>query len=141
MHYQTVHLLDLPDEILLIIMKKLGPIDVLYSLLDTNERLSPMVKSINNTKVLDFSIVLSDGEFSSIDDLKLNRFCDEILPQIHHNVVSLTLDLYSMERILFPWRYPNLSVITFANFSPDIILRHLTGKEYSFIIIIIIIII
>ena len=40
MEYSCVQLNDLPDEILLIILKKLSNIEVFYSLLDVNKRLN-----------------------------------------------------------------------------------------------------
>ncbi|CAF4006035.1 unnamed protein product [Adineta steineri] len=119
---KTVHLLDLPDEILLIILKKLGSVDVLYSLLNINKRLDQMARSINNTKFLNFSM----------NNVQLNRFCCEILPQIHHNIVELTLDIFSMERILLACEYSNLTEIVLTNFLPDILLQYLTEQLRSF---------
>ncbi|CAF4293920.1 unnamed protein product [Adineta steineri] len=116
---RTVHLLDLPDEILLIILKKLGSVDVLYSLLNVNKRLDQMARSVNNTKFLNFSI----------NNVQLNRFCCEILPQIHHNIVSLTLEIFSMERIILACEYPNLTIIVLTNFLPDILLQYLTDES------------
>ncbi|CAF4301631.1 unnamed protein product [Adineta steineri] len=115
---RTVHLLDLPDEILLIILKKLDSVDVLYSLLNVNKRLDQMARSVNNTKFLNFSI----------NNVQLNRFCCEILSQIHQNIVSLTLEIFSMKRILLACEYPNLTAIVLNNFLPDILLQYLTGK-------------
>ncbi|CAF1180627.1 unnamed protein product [Adineta steineri] len=119
MNGRTVHLLDLPDEILLIILKKLGSVDVLYSLLNINKRLDQMARSVNNTKFLNFSM----------NNVQHNRFCCEILPQIHHNIVELTLELFSMECILLACKYPNLTVIVLTNFSPDILLEYLTDES------------
>ncbi|CAF0845881.1 unnamed protein product [Adineta steineri] len=119
MNCRTAHLLDLSDEILLIILKKLESVDVLYSLLNVNKRLDQMARSVNNTKFLNFSM----------NNIQLNRFCCEILPQIHHNTVELTLEIFSMERILLACEYPNLTVIVLTNFLPDILLQYLT--EFS----------
>jgi len=129
MSHKTVHLLDLPDEILLIIMKKLGSMDVLYSLLGVNKRLDQMARSIDNTKCIDF-VIASPNILSYIPShFKLDRFCDEVLPQIHHNVTKLTLDKFSMTRVLLAGEYPNLIKIVIDNFRPDILLRDLSGKE------------
>jgi hypothetical protein len=113
MNYKTVHLLDLPDEILLIIMKKLGSMNVLYSLLGVNQRLDQMARTINYAKSLDFSTKLSYSRLRSINYVN-TRFCHEILPQIHHNIISLTFDrLISMTCVLLAGKYPNLSTIVF----------------------------
>ncbi|CAF0845100.1 unnamed protein product [Adineta steineri] len=122
MNCRTVQLLDLPDEILLIILKKLGSVNVLYSLLNINKRLDRMARSVNNTKFLNFSN----------NNVQLNRFCCEILPEIHYNIVELTLEIFSMERILLACEYPNLTVIVLTNFSPDILLQYLTGNKTFF---------
>ncbi|CAF1415750.1 unnamed protein product [Adineta steineri] len=129
MNDRTVRLLDLPDEILLIIMNKLGSMNVLYSLLNTNRRLDQMARSINNTKFIDFSIELSDGQFSSIDNIKLDRFCEKILPEIHHKIVGVTFELAYMERILLAHQYPNLTTIVIVTFSTDILLDYLTKES------------
>ena len=133
---RTVCLLDLPDEILLIIMGKLGSRDVLCSLLGVNRRLDQMARSINITKFVDFSIMLPNGQYSSIDDVELNRYCDEVLPQIHHQVVVLNFTLCSMERILLDCEYPSFTTIVFITFSTDLLLCSLTGKESFFLVII-----
>ncbi|CAF1384979.1 unnamed protein product [Rotaria sordida] len=93
-------LLDLPNEILLIILKKLDNIDVLYSLF-----------GINNHQI---EILLQDDIFtntlnlvttSSITDLKFERFCNYILPRSHHCIKKLILETSSMERILLAVSY------------------------------------
>ncbi|CAF1408422.1 unnamed protein product [Adineta steineri] len=81
-----------------------------------------MVRSVNNTKFLNFSI----------NNVQLNRFCCEILPQIHQNIVSLTLDIFSMERILLACKYPNLTIVVLINFLSDILLQYLTDESPIF---------
>ncbi|CAF1232734.1 unnamed protein product [Adineta steineri] len=125
MNCRTVHLLDLRDEILLILLKKLGSVDALYSLLNVNKRLDQMARSIDNTNSLNFSNILSNDQFSSMNNVQLDGFCNQILPQIHHNIAALTLDIFSMERILLACKYPNLTVIVLTNFLPDILLQRL----------------
>jgi hypothetical protein len=52
MEFSFVQLMDLPDEILLIILKKLDNVDVLYSFIDVNTLLSEIVQDpIFNTKI------------------------------------------------------------------------------------------
>ncbi|UJR34875.1 hypothetical protein I4U23_027653 [Adineta vaga] len=79
-----VCLLDLPDELLLIILKKLSNTDVLYSLLNIDdERLDILAKEKIFSNILDF---VSFDPMSSIDRFKLKHFCIDILPKIHENV-------------------------------------------------------
>jgi len=105
MHRSNVHLLDLPNEILLIIFKKLDNIDVLYSLSGiNNERLDILAQEKIFTNILNFTSILSDDIFSILD-----RFCFNILPRVHHDVKYLILDSTYMERILLAADYPYLS--------------------------------
>ncbi|CAF1262603.1 unnamed protein product [Rotaria sordida] len=50
-----------------------------------------------------------------LPDPMLDRFCFQILPEIHEKVKRLDLELLSMERILRCTNYPNLSEITLYN--------------------------
>ena len=109
MNRSNVHLLDLPDEILLIILNKLNNIDVLYSLLDINNgRLNILAQENTFTNIL---------KFVSIDDTSIiDRFCIDILPRIHHNVKCFIFDPIFMERILLATGYPNLTELEIHHF-------------------------
>ena len=121
MSRHDVHLLDLPNEILLIILQKLNNLDVLYSLVDiNNERLDILVqeKTFNNTL-----------DFGSIDNHSpIDRFCVDILPRIRDNVKYLILKPILMERILLATDYPNLTHLEIVNFKQETVLRYLTSK-------------
>ncbi|CAF4998652.1 unnamed protein product, partial [Rotaria sp. Silwood1] len=56
----------------------------------------------------DFPTMSSIHDMSSIFDRKFDRFCIEILLQIHHNMKCLIIDSVFMERILHVADYPNL---------------------------------
>ena len=121
-----IRLLDLPDELLFIILKKLNNIDVLYSLLDANNGLLDILaqeKIFSN--ILNF---VSIDSISSIDHYKLDRFSSDILPRINHNVKSFTVEPISMERILLAANYPNLTELTLFNFEQKIVSYYLTSK-------------
>src|SRR5690349_6876912 len=111
MNRSDIHLLDLPNEILLIILHKLDNIDVLYSLFGiNNKRLDILIKDDIFTNILNFV------RTSSITPMKLDRFCTYILPQIHHSIKKLILEPTSMERILLVGDYPNLTSLELFNF-------------------------
>ncbi|CAF3223958.1 unnamed protein product, partial [Rotaria sp. Silwood2] len=106
MNQSNVNLLDLPNEILIIILKKLDNMDVLYSIMNVgNQRLDNLVLEKAFTKTLNFVLTTSNDDIFSIDDSILNRFCINILPRIDHNVKSLILESVSMERILLAAGY------------------------------------
>jgi hypothetical protein len=121
-----IHLLDLSDEILLIILKKMNNIDVLDALLNiNNERLSVLAQEKIFSNILDFASI--DNK-SLVHCNKLNRFCIEILPKIHLNVKYFILEPISMERILLAANYPNLTKLKIFNFKQEISLYYFTSK-------------
>jgi hypothetical protein len=122
MNRSNVHLLHLPDEILLIILNKLSSIDVLYSLLDiNNRRLNILAQEKTFTEILKF---VSINDNSIID-----RFCSDILPRIRHNVRCFILCPILMERILLATDYPNLTVLEIVHFQQQIALNYFTSKH------------
>jgi hypothetical protein len=125
MNLSDKNFLDLPNEIILIILKKLGNIDLLYSLFGIdNDRLDILIQDGVLPNILNFVI-------SSMTDVKLDRFCACILPKNHHCIKKLILDTTSMERILLAGDYPNLTSLELFNFEQDISFRYFTGKHLT----------
>jgi hypothetical protein len=122
MNRSSVNLLDLPDEILLMILKKLDNIDVLYSLLDINNgRLDILAQDNTFTNILCFV---------SINDICLiDGFCNYILPRIHHNVKGFILDPVLMGRILLATDYPNLTKLMICRFDQEIAFDYFRSKH------------
>ncbi|CAF1175989.1 unnamed protein product [Adineta steineri] len=128
MNRSNVHFLDLPDEILLIILAKLNNIDVHYSLLNVhNRRLSVLCKEKIFNNILDFTSIKND---SLNNCRKFNQICNEILPRLCHNVKYFIVELNSMERILLAANYPNLTQLKIVNFKQDIALQYFTDESY-----------
>ncbi|CAF2157621.1 unnamed protein product [Rotaria magnacalcarata] len=124
MNPSNVHLLDLPNEILLIILRKLNNIDVLHSLLDINNgRLDIFAQEKTFTNVLNF---VNTDNISLID-----RFCIYILPRIRHNIKYFILEPVFMERILLAAVYPNLTELKLFNFEQQIASKYFTGKHLT----------
>ncbi|CAF3458577.1 unnamed protein product [Rotaria socialis] len=118
----NVHLLDLPNEILFIILKQLGNIDVLYSLFGIkNEQIGALIEDDVFTSILNFVR-------TPITDDKLNRFCTSILLQKHNYIRKLILDTTYMERILLAGDYPNLTYLELFNFEQQIVFRIFTDN-------------
>ncbi len=96
MNQHNVHLLDLPNEILFLILKKLDNVDVLHSLLGINNRqLDIIAQEQIFSNILNFVSISQTAD--EISGSILNRFCIDILPRIHENVKSLILESVSME--------------------------------------------
>jgi hypothetical protein len=124
MNQPDIHLLDLPNEVLLIIFKKLDNIDVLYSLFGIqNRRIDTLIEYRIFFAILDFKNI------SSIADSKLDRFCTSIFPQIHHCIKKLIFDIKFMKCILLAGDYPNLISLSLYGFEEETAARYLTGNN------------
>ena len=123
MNRSNVHLLDLPNEILLYILNKLHNVDVLYSFFGiNNERFESITREKSFSNILNFNPSTADN--TTIID----RFCNSILPRISSNVKHLIVEPVLMERILLATNYPNLTELKLVNFQRDNSLNYFTGN-------------
>ncbi|CAF1514711.1 unnamed protein product, partial [Rotaria sordida] len=106
MVHSPIQLNDLPDEILMMILKKLHNFDVLYSLIGVNKRFDKIVKDSIFTNNL--ILTTSFNSLYQFTDTIIDRFCLEILPKINTRIQWLSVESSSMERILLATNYPNL---------------------------------
>ncbi|CAF2541770.1 unnamed protein product [Rotaria sp. Silwood2] len=83
---------DLPDEILMIIFKKLTIVVVLYSLTHVNKRFNKIVHDISFTHTLALYRSGTNDYIAPLPDEILDRFCLFILPKIHHKIKWLNLE-------------------------------------------------
>ncbi|CAF4209242.1 unnamed protein product, partial [Rotaria sordida] len=90
MEYLSIKLNDLPDEILILILKKLCNVEVLYTLIDVNKRLNAIAHDSTFANHLTL-LCKQDDLISPLPDPMLDRFCSQILPSIHYKVKSLKL--------------------------------------------------
>jgi hypothetical protein len=123
-----MHLLDLPNEILIIILKKLENVDILYSFFGIcNQRLDNLIEDDGFTNILNFVRTSTAAD-------KLDRFSTCILPQKHHCIKKFILNTSSMEGILLASDYPNLTSLEVFDFGEKIARRYFTGSYliYSF---------
>jgi len=84
-----LNILDLPDEILLIICSKMNIVDVLYSLVDVNQRFDRLVLDPLTIRNIDMTIRTFESVYDqifSIDDKVLSRICDKILCRIYDQI-------------------------------------------------------
>jgi hypothetical protein len=123
-----VQLNDLPDEILLIIFKKLNNISLLYSLLGINKRLDKILHDNIFTNTLTLFEYFSFDYISSLPNPIMDRFCSAILPSIEYKIKWFNLDASSMERILLSGNYSNLSGLGIYNITEENALYLFRGK-------------
>ncbi|CAF1091833.1 unnamed protein product [Rotaria sordida] len=128
MTHSTANILTLSDEILLNIFNKLDNMDVLYSLIGVNRKLDRVARDTSFTQSLDFVKILDN-----VDNLKINfmldRFCLDIIPRIEHYIKCLTIDLFSIDRVLRIGNYPQLHKLTLNNVQYDIIYKMFNNKS------------
>ncbi|CAF3604618.1 unnamed protein product [Rotaria socialis] len=126
-----LNILNLPNEILFIIFKKLNIVDVLYSLMDVTQRFDQLafnpfyIRNINMTSMTMKSFY--DSTYS-IDNQVLDRICKNILPRIYDQVNELVVEQYSMERVLHTVNYPQLYSLTLMDFPEEVLLNYLTSN-------------
>ncbi|CAF0827592.1 unnamed protein product [Rotaria sordida] len=121
MEHLPIKLDDLPDEILIIILKKLSNVEVLYSLIGINKRLNRI--GCDSVFTSNLTLYFLDKYIHSLSDSMVNRFCSQILPEIDHKIKWLNLESKSMERILLAGNYPNLyglGLYEYLNFGPSL---------------------
>jgi len=128
-----INILDLPDEMLFSIFNKLNMVDRSYSLVDVNQRFNRLILDPSYIQHLDFVIKQDDIHNSSVDTHILDRICEKILPQINGKVNKLTVDQFSMERILGAVDYPQLHSLSLVNYQLKILLQHLKGMFINLI--------
>ncbi|CAF5085868.1 unnamed protein product, partial [Rotaria sp. Silwood1] len=56
----------------------------------------------------------NEHNYSKMNSM-LNRLCFHIIPEIQHNIQSLTLDPWSMNSVLTIGNYPSLHKLTLVN--------------------------
>ncbi|CAF3947411.1 unnamed protein product, partial [Rotaria sordida] len=123
----VVHLLDLPNEMLFNILKKLENVDILYSFFGiNNERLEKIIEDEFFSNSLN---IASITENSTTIDAIFDRFCDYILPRIYFNVKCFIVEPEFMERILLANPYPNLTELKLFNFQRDSSLHYFTDNS------------
>ncbi|CAF1085799.1 unnamed protein product [Adineta steineri] len=130
---ECLNILDLPDEMLLIICNTMNIVDVLYSLVDVNQRFDRLVLDPLTIRNLDMTIRTFESiydETFSIDDKVLSRICDQILCRIYDQINTLTIEQYSIKRILHATNYPQLYSLSLINFEAKILHQYLTDKIF-----------
>ena len=132
MKRSLVELNDLPDEILLTIFKKLDNVSLLNSLMNVNRRLNRIICDPIFTNRLTLMRHLSDGSVHSLLNSVLDRFCSEVLPEIHCKIKWLDLEASSMDRIFLATDYPNLCGLGLFDISIETAISLFTGKRFHF---------
>jgi hypothetical protein len=141
--YSSIRLTDLPDEILMIIFKKLTNIELFYSLMNVDPRLDGILnESIFTRRLILVRFIshrlvnprsLAPYYVYPLLDSILDRFCESILPKINVKVGWLELESTSMERVLHAANYPNLFGVVIYNIQTERALQVFSGKIFHLV--------
>jgi hypothetical protein len=127
----SIKINDLPDEILMIILRKLYQFEVLYSLIGVNKRLNRIAHDSIFTNNLILFQRFSNDSIDPLPQSILDRFLKEILPSIHHRIKWLHLESASMENILGT-NYPSLYGLGLYGIDIEQAVSLFTGKLFYF---------
>jgi hypothetical protein len=130
-------ILELPDEILCLIIGKLNTFDVFYSLVNVNQQFNRLVFDSLYVHDLNMGTIMNINSWydqaSSIDPEVLSSICKKILPRIHSHVHKLTVAEYSMKQVLLAANYPQLYSLSLIDFQAETLYEHLTGVVFNFV--------
>ncbi|CAF2970525.1 unnamed protein product [Rotaria sp. Silwood2] len=128
MNDSIIQLSDLPDEILMIILKKLHNSYVLYSLIGVNKRLDTIAKDSIFTEYL--TLIPPFNGLNEFTDTILDRFCSEVLPKIHHKIEWLNTESLYIERILLATNYPVLHGLGLYDLASEVARNLFTDRSF-----------
>ncbi|CAF4326154.1 unnamed protein product [Adineta steineri] len=109
-------------------------VDVLYSLVNVNQRLDQLVLDPLTIRNLDMTIRTLESVYDqtfSIDDKILSKICDQILCRIYDQINAFTIEQYSIKRIPHATDYPQLYSLSLINFEGKILDQYLTGNVFN----------
>ncbi|CAF1459984.1 unnamed protein product [Rotaria sordida] len=127
MQHTYTKITDLPDELLIMIFKRLNNIEILQFLTNVNTRFNKIVRDSTFTNHLTLLKCSFNHIIYSLSDTILDKFCIEIIPQIKHNIKWLDIESLSMERILLAAKYPNLNGLGIFNINEEVAQRLFIG--------------
>lgn len=128
-----INIIDLPNEILLYIFNKVNIIDVFYSLVGVNQRFDQLIFNlldIDNIPCIFHQKYIND---KSKHDYILDKICLKILPRINKKIKKITIDPYSLKRMVNAIDFPQLYSLSLFGYQIDTISRGLLSKIMNFI--------
>jgi hypothetical protein len=131
-HYcRRLSLLDLPNEVLLIIIEYLPMIDAFYSLLNMTSRLDQLVLNPIFTRTLNMTCMrleLLPQRIYSFDQRAFATLCRTVLPRIHHPIRQLIVDQFAIDDVFRARDYSELRSLSLVDIDESYALDLLQGK-------------
>jgi hypothetical protein len=97
--------------------------------MNVNTRLDNIIRDSVFTSRLTFMSYSSNDLVCPLPDTTLDRFCLQILSQIHHKIECLNLEPLSMDRILLGAEYSNLCELGLYNIQEETAILLLNVKK------------
>ncbi|CAF1005991.1 unnamed protein product [Rotaria sordida] len=132
MEHSLVKLIDLPDELLLMIFMYMKKALALYSLMGINRRFDRILQDPMFLNHLTLMTCTSNSFIYPMYKKTIDRFCLYILPEIHHKIKWVNLEILSMKRLLLAVEYPNLCGLGLYNIREETDAHIFNGKENYF---------
>ena len=126
-----IRLNDLPEELLLIIFRKLNNIDLFYSILGINNQLDRILDDSFFTNELKLVTSSVDDVICPLSSEVVHRICSEVLPKINEQIRSLTVESLYMENIFRAGDYLNLRKLCLASIKQEKLPDLFNGKIFA----------
>ncbi|CAF1395599.1 unnamed protein product, partial [Rotaria sordida] len=129
MKQSLVELNDLPDEILIMILRNLPTYEAIYTFIGLNKRFNRLVHDSTFTNRLTLMTYKWEHFIGALPDRMLDQFCIQILPKVHHKIQWLELESSSMNRVLLATDYPNLYGLSLYNLNTKQAKQLFSGRK------------
>ena len=126
-----VRLNDLPEELLLIIFRKVNNIDLLYSIVGITSQFDRILSDSFFTNDLRLVTSSVDNVICPLSSEIIDRFCLEILPRINENIQSLTVEPLYMAKIFRAGDYLNLRKLCLTSIEQEKLADLFNGKIFA----------
>ncbi|CAF4097680.1 unnamed protein product [Rotaria sordida] len=103
-------------------------VDVLYSLVDVNERFDRLIIDPLYIRHLDMTIKSSFDNIFPVDNKVLSRICEKILPRVYDQVNKLIVEPHAMKQV-FTINYPQLYSLSLISFQEEELFQYLTDDS------------
>ena len=125
------HLLDFPDEILILIFKELTMVDVLSFLADVHPRLNVLGHDFLYIRHLDLTglstIKSRCSDLCATAEEVLSRLVAKTLPRLHGQVHQMTVESDSIKETIAAGTYPQMYSMSLRHFKEEFLRHCLTG--------------
>lgn len=125
------NLLNLPNEILLIIIEYLPLVDALFSFVGIIERLDQVVLNPTSMRTLKLTCLRLERlpeRIFSLDERALAILCRTVLPLIRQSINHMTVDQFAIDDVFCAREYPQLHSLSLVDLDESYAISLTQGK-------------